>query len=89
MSPMDLATETNLKELVEVGKALLKGRVMRMNLDTSKYEPIPEDVTNDQELERWLKVFKYFLWISWITINLIVSLFVHTGSRTFSRRKGN
>ena len=52
MSPMDLATATNLKELVEVGKALLKGRVMRMNLDTSKYEPIPEDVTNDQELER-------------------------------------
>lgn len=49
---MDNAKTTNLDNLEKIGNDLLKANVVRMNLDTSKYEPIPESVSNCQELER-------------------------------------
>ncbi|VVB09969.1 unnamed protein product [Arabis nemorensis] len=53
---MDLATKPNLENLVKIGEKMLKNRVMQMNIDTGVYEPIPENVTNDQELKRFAKV---------------------------------
>lgn len=49
---MDLATKSNLENLVKIGEKLLKNRVMQMNIDTGVYEPIPENVTNEEELKR-------------------------------------
>lgn len=49
---MDLATKSNLDNLVEIGEKLLKNRVVHMNIDTGVYEPVPEDITNDQQLKK-------------------------------------
>lgn len=49
---MDLATKSNLENLVTIGEKMLKNRVVQMNIDTGVYEPVPGDVTNDQELKR-------------------------------------
>ncbi|KFK30330.1 hypothetical protein AALP_AA7G247800 [Arabis alpina] len=53
---MDLATKANLENLVRIGEKMLRNRVMHMNVDTGVYEPIPENVTNDQELKRFAKI---------------------------------
>lgn len=37
-SSVDIATEKNLKRLVEIGKGLLKKPVSRVNMDTGRYE---------------------------------------------------
>lgn len=51
-SSMDLATKSNLENLVRIGEKMLKNRVAHMNIDTGDYESIPDNVTNDQELKR-------------------------------------
>lgn len=86
---MDLATKSNLANLVKIGEKLLKNRVVRMNIDTGVYEPVPEDITNDQQLKRWLRSFKICWWVSWIESNLVVVIFVNVGLRKSSRSKGN
>ncbi|KAL1191320.1 Patatin-like protein 4 [Cardamine amara subsp. amara] len=53
---MDDAKELNLKNLMNIGQELLDTNVVRMNLDTYKYERIPEIVNNDQELKRFAKI---------------------------------
>nr|VDD47809.1 unnamed protein product [Brassica oleracea] len=55
-SSMDLATKSNLENLVTIGEKMLKNRVVQMNIDTGVYEPVPGDVTNDQELKRFAKI---------------------------------
>ncbi|ESQ53388.1 hypothetical protein EUTSA_v10025343mg [Eutrema salsugineum] len=55
-SYMDLATKPNLDNLVKIGEKVLKNRVMHMNIDTGVYEPILENITNDQELKRFAKI---------------------------------
>ncbi|KAL1188901.1 Patatin-like protein 1 [Cardamine amara subsp. amara] len=55
-SSMDLSTKSNLNNLVKIGEKLLKNRVVHMNIDTGVYEPVPEDITNDQELKRFAKI---------------------------------
>uniref|UniRef100_A0A1J3IPC5 Patatin-like protein 1 n=1 Tax=Noccaea caerulescens TaxID=107243 RepID=A0A1J3IPC5_NOCCA len=55
-SSMDLATKSNLENLVRMGEKMLKNRVARMNIDTGDYEPIPDNVTNDQELKMFAKI---------------------------------
>jgi len=49
---MDDSTTLNLENLKNIGEKLLDTNVMRMNLDTYAYEPIPKTVNNDQELKR-------------------------------------
>lgn len=49
---MDVATEENLNNLVNVGKELLKKKVTRVNLDTGLYEPVPDKGTNEEALKR-------------------------------------
>ncbi|CAN0864160.1 Patatin-like protein 3 [Linum grandiflorum] len=50
---LDLATEENLKNLVEEGKKLLKSPVTRQNLDTGRYEPVKDAGTNAEALRRF------------------------------------
>ncbi|CAN6541806.1 unnamed protein product [Malus baccata var. baccata] len=47
---LDIATEKNLKRLVEIGNALLKKPVSRVNLDTGKYEVSKEEGTYEEAL---------------------------------------
>ncbi|CAH8345002.1 unnamed protein product [Eruca vesicaria subsp. sativa] len=53
---VDISTEKNMEGLVEVGKALLKKNVSRVNLETGHYEPIPDQVTNEEALKRVAKI---------------------------------
>lgn len=81
---MDLATKSNLENLKKIGEKILKNRVMQMNIDTGTYEPVSRNVTNDQELKRWLEVSNlcslvffspqenFVVSVSWITSNVIV-----------------
>ncbi|KAJ4914194.1 Patatin-like protein 1 [Raphanus sativus] len=55
-SSMDLATNPNLENLVINGEKMLKNRVAQMNIDTGLYEPVPGNVTNEQELKRFAKM---------------------------------
>lgn len=55
-SSMDIATKSNLENLVIIGEKMLKNRVVQMNIDTGVYEPVPGNVTNDQELKRFAKI---------------------------------
>ncbi|KAJ0240797.1 Patatin-like protein 3 [Hirschfeldia incana] len=56
LGSVDLSTEENMEGLVEVGKALLKKNVSRVNLETGHYEPISVHVTNEEALKRFAKV---------------------------------
>ncbi|KAF3600202.1 hypothetical protein F2Q69_00032749 [Brassica cretica] len=56
VSSMDLATKSNLENLVKIGEKVLKNRVMHMNIDTGVYEPITENITNEEELKRFAKI---------------------------------
>ncbi|XP_052189843.1 patatin-like protein 2 [Diospyros lotus] len=51
VSSVDIATEENLKDLVEVGEKLLKKPVSRVNLENGAFEPCLE-ITNEQALVR-------------------------------------
>lgn len=53
---VDMATEKNLKRLVEIGESLLKKPVSRVNLETGKYEPILGEGTNAEALARFAKL---------------------------------
>ncbi|XP_048335514.1 patatin-like protein 2 [Ziziphus jujuba] len=50
---LDIATEKNLKRLVEIGETLLKKPVSRVNLETGKYEAIEGEGTNAEALARF------------------------------------
>ncbi|PON43971.1 Patatin-related protein [Parasponia andersonii] len=53
LSSVDKSTKTNLNNLVEVGKKLLKKPLSRMNLATGLYEPVLNSGrTNEDELKR-------------------------------------
>ncbi|KAF4380772.1 patatin-like protein 3 [Cannabis sativa] len=57
LSSVDIATKSNLNNLVEVGKKLLKKPLSRINLVTGLYEPIPNSTTtNEDELKRFAKL---------------------------------
>ncbi|EOA18418.1 hypothetical protein CARUB_v10006962mg [Capsella rubella] len=56
VSSMDLATKSNLENLVKIGEKILKNRVVQMNIDTGVYEPVTENVTNDEQLKRYAKI---------------------------------
>lgn len=49
-SSVDIATEKNLKRLVEIGKALLKKPLSRVNLDTGRYEKSEGEGTYEDAL---------------------------------------
>ena len=68
VSTMDLATKSNLENLQKIGEKMLTNRVMQMNIDTGVYEPVAENITNDEQLKRWLSNYECFS--SWITSNL-------------------
>ncbi|XP_011629237.1 patatin-like protein 2 [Amborella trichopoda] len=55
-SSTDIATDKNLKELVKVGEGLLQKPVSRVNLETGKFEPVPNEGTNEQALVRFAKL---------------------------------
>lgn len=56
LGSVDISTEKNMEGLVEVGEALLKKRVSRVNLESGHYQPISENVTNEEALKRFAKV---------------------------------
>ena len=58
---VDISTEKNMDGLVEVGKALLKKNVSRVNLETGHYEPISDHVTNEEALKRFIISFLLIL----------------------------
>ncbi|KAF3793913.1 Patatin-like protein 2 [Nymphaea thermarum] len=47
---VDISTPENLQDLVQIGKALLKKNVSRVNLQTGEYEEVPGEGTNEEEL---------------------------------------
>ncbi|XP_057529839.1 patatin-like protein 1 [Amaranthus tricolor] len=51
----DAATKENLENLVNIGKALLKKPVSRVNFDTGIYQPIPNAGTNEDALISFAK----------------------------------
>ena len=52
---LDVATEKNMKRLVEIGKGLLKKPVSRVNLDTGKYEKCEGEGTYEEALVDFAK----------------------------------
>ncbi|AEE86744.1 putative phospholipase A(2) [Arabidopsis thaliana] len=56
VSTMDLATKSNLENLQKIGEKMLTNRVMQMNIDTGVYEPVAENITNDEQLKRYAKI---------------------------------
>ena len=48
---LDCTTETNMDTLIEIGKKLLGEAVARVNVDTGKYEPVPDGPSNEKALE--------------------------------------
>ena len=54
LASADVATKDNLKNLVKVGKELLKRTVTKLDLDTGRYEPIENGGTNEEKLKRYL-----------------------------------
>ncbi|XBI41498.1 hypothetical protein VPH35_125957 [Triticum aestivum] len=53
---VDVSTTENLKRLIDVGKALLKRQVCKVNIDTGKNEPDLERGTNEEELTHFARV---------------------------------
>ncbi|XVF15596.1 hypothetical protein REPUB_Repub09cG0168000 [Reevesia pubescens] len=49
-SSVDIATEANLKKLVEIGTKLSKKRVSRVNLETGKFEEAEGEPSNEEAL---------------------------------------
>ncbi|EEF52445.1 patatin-like protein 2 [Ricinus communis] len=54
-SSVDIATKSNLKNLVKIGERLLKKPVSRVNLETGRFEPIDQG-TNEEALERFARI---------------------------------
>lgn len=52
---LDIATEKNLRRLVEIGNALLKKPVSRVQLDTGKYEQCVGEGTYEDALIKFAK----------------------------------
>ncbi|KAF5202953.1 Patatin-like protein [Thalictrum thalictroides] len=52
----DIATDENLRDLVNVGNNLLKKPVSRVNLTTGQHEEYPEEGTNEQALAHFAKL---------------------------------
>ncbi|WVZ69495.1 hypothetical protein U9M48_018270 [Paspalum notatum var. saurae] len=55
-SSVDVSTEENLNHLVDVGQALLKKPVCKVNVETGKNEPDGKGGTNEEELTRFAKM---------------------------------
>ncbi|TYI75613.1 hypothetical protein E1A91_D06G018700v1 [Gossypium mustelinum] len=55
VSSVDIATRTNLDELVKVGEKLLRDPVSRVDLVTFKFKPVTEE-TNEIALKRFAKL---------------------------------
>ncbi|KAH1057839.1 hypothetical protein J1N35_035904 [Gossypium stocksii] len=55
VSSVDIATTTNLDELVKVGEKLLRDPVSRVDLVTGKFKPVTEE-TNEMALKRFAKL---------------------------------
>ncbi|EMS48005.1 hypothetical protein TRIUR3_01852 [Triticum urartu] len=53
---VDVSTTENLKRLIDVGKALLKRQVCKVNIETGKNEPDLERGTNVEELTHFARV---------------------------------
>lgn len=95
LGSVDISTEKNMEGLVEVGEALLKKRVSRVNLETGHYQPISENVTNEEALKRFhnflSKTKEHIIYhLSIIIVDLICKiLLIITGLQKFCQKKGN
>ncbi|XP_059636492.1 patatin-like protein 2 [Cornus florida] len=58
VSSVDIATTTNLEDLVKVGEGLLKKPVSRVNLETGTGEPAEQE-TNEEALRRLAKLLSH------------------------------
>ncbi|KAL1354703.1 hypothetical protein HN51_006760 [Arachis hypogaea] len=56
LASADKATKENLDNLVKKGEELLTNPVTRVNLDTGRYQPVPNKGSNQQELKRFAKL---------------------------------
>ncbi|KAA8547246.1 hypothetical protein F0562_003890 [Nyssa sinensis] len=55
-SSVDIATKENLQKLVQIGEALLKKPVSRVNLETGMYEAVDGEGNNEAALDRFAKL---------------------------------
>lgn len=55
-SSVDIATEENLNRLVEIGEALIKKPLSRVNLETGRFEEVKGEGTNEEALTRFAKL---------------------------------
>ncbi|KAK8663901.1 hypothetical protein V6N13_083706 [Hibiscus sabdariffa] len=51
----DIATEENMKNLIDIGEKLLKKPMSRINWETGRYEEVEGDVTNEEALATFAK----------------------------------
>ncbi|KAL4388256.1 hypothetical protein GQ457_09G010490 [Hibiscus cannabinus] len=51
----DIATEENMKNLIDIGEKLLKKPMSRINWETGRYEEVEGDVTNEEALSTFAK----------------------------------
>lgn len=65
VSSVDIATKSNLEDLVKIGEELLKKPVSRVDIDTGLSKPIEEDVTNMEALKRYACTLPFFLFINY------------------------
>ncbi|XP_052196293.1 patatin-like protein 2 [Diospyros lotus] len=56
LAAVDVSTEENLKNLIEVGRGLLKKPVSRMNMETGQFEPVQNGNTNEEALKMLAKM---------------------------------
>lgn len=56
VASMDIATEKNMQDLIDIGKDLLKQSVARVNIDTGVYEPVHGEGTNEQALKNFARM---------------------------------
>ncbi|KAK8556776.1 hypothetical protein V6N13_064780 [Hibiscus sabdariffa] len=51
----DIATDENMKNLIDIGEKLLKKQMSRINWKSGRYEEVEEDVTNEEALATFAK----------------------------------
>ncbi|KAL8063560.1 hypothetical protein ABFX02_01G034500 [Erythranthe guttata] len=55
-SSVDVTTEQNLNDLINIGHDLLKAPFSRVNLQNGNYEPVPNGGTNEDTLKKFAKL---------------------------------
>lgn len=96
VSSVDVSTESNMDELVNVGEGLLKKPVSRVNLDKGICEPLNQE-TNEEALRRYVciyvcicaSIFIIILQIYQESKGFYIEIFICIGVQRCSLMKGS